>query len=168
MSVEERRYKKDDCIAYNSKNEHFILSNMYCCKLRVDNNVFYGVDCYYYWCLARLVGDEKLEKDIIKCKGVCACFEAKRKFQKKFNENEVDKKIRFHFIKEGLRLKVSQCVEFRDILINSSNKNLVEYAPWGDTLWGCVLKGDEYIGVNACGRLMMSVRDELINNELKQ
>lgn len=167
MSIEERSYKKGDCIAYNSKNENYILSNMYCCKLVVSNNVFYGVDCYYFYKLAELYEDNKLMNDILNCRGVFACFEAKRKFQKKYNENEVDKKIRFQFIKEGLRLKASQCVEFRYILINSGNKDLVEYAPWGDTLWGCVLKGDEYIGVNACGRLMMSVRDELINNELK-
>lgn len=161
--MELRRYKKGDCIVYNSKNENYILSNMYCCKLRVDNMVFGGVDCYYYWRLARLVGDEKIEKDIINCKGVCACFEAKRLFQKKYKdfENEVDIKLRFKFIKEGIRLKASQCDEFRNLLINSGNKDLVEFAPWGDTLWGCVLKGDEYVGVNACGRLMMSVREEI-------
>ena len=86
-------------------------------------------------------------------------------FQKRYKdfENEVDIKLRFQFIKEGIRLKASQCDEFKKILIDSGNKNLVEFAWWGDTLWGCVLKGDEYVGVNACGRLMMSVRNEIIN-----
>lgn len=166
MSIEVRRYKKGECIAFNSKNENYILSNMYCCKLRVNNNVFYGVDCYYYYALAQLVNDNKLAKDILNCKGVCACFDAKRIFQKRYKdfENDIDIKVRFQFIKEGIRIKATQCDEFRKELIESGNKDLVEFAWWGDSLWGCELKGNEYIGVNACGRIMMSVREEIINN----
>ena len=65
MSIEERSYKKGDCIAYNSKNENYILSNMYCCKLVVSNNVFYGVDCYYFYKLAELYEDNKLTTDLL-------------------------------------------------------------------------------------------------------
>lgn len=59
---------------------------------------------------------------------------------------------------DTLRLKFGQNLELRQKLLATGNRELIEYAPWGDVYWGVdkSLKGN-----NMLGKLIMKVRDEL-------
>ncbi len=159
--MEERKYKKDECITFNSYNENCIFSNMYPCVIKYNDKNFQGVDVLFHWLLAQHLNDVELMDKIEKCKGVNACYKAKKLFDEKHKDVEIDFKIKKTFLLDCLRHKEKCCMDFSLQLFESGDKPLVEYAFWGDTLFGAVERGNEYVGVNACGRLMMQVRKEI-------
>lgn len=85
----------------------------------------------------------------------------KKKFKAKYYEAGIDFKTDAQLMLQALTLKAEQCKLFKEKLLESGDTPLVEFAPWGDTIWGTVKQGNEYVGVNATGRLMMKVRENL-------
>lgn len=70
-------YYKEESVAFNSYNEHYILSNMYHCDLIYKGAIFYGVDHLYHFLLFYR-NKEVQEKIMKKCKGINANFQAKK------------------------------------------------------------------------------------------
>lgn len=72
--------------------------------------------------------------------------------------------IKLEVMEYGLRQKFSKKY-FKEKLLETKNKELIEGNYWNDTYWGiCRGKGD-----NNLGKLLMKIRKELQNNkELKQ
>lgn len=157
-------YKKDECIDFNSYNENFILSNMYPCSIEYKGDLFCGVDHLYYYLLYFQHPD--IQRKIKKCNGVCGNFNAKKIGD---SNSELIKDIKDHqkvnLIKKVIRLKYQQNQHCKNYLLNTGNKELVEFAYWGDTFWGCVLKDDNFIGENNTGKILMEIRDELKRDE---
>ena len=58
-----------------------------------------------------------------------------------------------------LKTKFEQCSLFRDVLLDTADKTLIEYATWWDLYWGCYMKDNYYFGCNALGRLLMELRN---------
>jgi ribA/ribD-fused uncharacterized protein len=70
--------------------------------------------------------------------------------------------IRFKVMRWCLEVKLFQNWEKFSLLLESTgNKYIVESTPT-DKVWGAVLKGDSYEGVNALGRLLMELREKYI------
>lgn len=72
--------------------------------------------------------------------------------------------VRVKIMKWCLRIKLSQNWEkFSKILLETENKGIVEFTK-KDKMWGATLEGDNYVGVNALGRLLMEIREEYVKN----
>lgn len=52
--------------------------------------------------------------------------------------------------------------DYRKVLLDTLDHELVHYCPWGDTFWG-VSEKNPRVGLNVLGRLLMEVRRELQN-----
>lgn len=157
-------YKTENTIAFNSYNENFILSNMYPCKLEYKGMLFYGVDHLYHFLLFYR-NKEIQDKIMKKSKGVNANFQAK----KISNENkelisDLTLRQRHNLLKKCIQLKAEQCELFKKELMNTGNKNIVEFAWWGDTEAGCILKDNVFVGNNFVGRIMEEIRNNINNN----
>lgn len=150
-----RRYKMDKVICFSSRmkgTDGFVLSNMYACKLEWNGMKFNSLEQLYSYFM--FDGKPDVQDDIMECKN---SFEVKRVCKK-----YVDGKDNFKVLEWCMRLKYKQCSEFRRILEKSGDKPLVEYAEWGDVIYGCCKYGeDNLIGMNACGRIMMKVRNDM-------
>lgn len=70
--------------------------------------------------------------------------------------------IRFKVMRWCLEVKLFQNWEKFSLLLESTGtKPIVESTPT-DKVWGAVLKGDKYEGINALGRLLMELREKHI------
>ena len=153
-------YKKENVIAFNSYNEHFILSNMYPCKLEYKGMLFYGVDHLFHYLLYYQHPD--IQSKILKCSGVCANFKAKDISDKNKELLTSSPRQRHNLLKKCIELKYMQCPQFRDYLSNTGNKDVVEFAWWGDSEYGCKLVGDTFQGENITGKILMEIRNQHI------
>lgn len=94
--------------------------------------------------------------------GICNGFKVKKLCKE--NKDKIDKDYdvkKYSCLYDCLKIKYEQCKEFKELIDNSWGKDLVEDAPW-DAEYGAIWSKKEqaYVGVNACGRLMMKVREE--------
>ena len=71
-----RKYKKDDCILFNSKLDSYVMSNMYPCRLVYDGKKFQSVEQMFHWMLFSENAERRDE--IMKCKGMCNGFLVKK------------------------------------------------------------------------------------------
>ena len=152
-------YDFENSIAFNSYNENFVLSNMYPCTLDYKDMTFFGVDHLFFYILFYKYPD--IQSKILKFKGVNANFDAK-KIAKQNNGliEHIKPQQRYNLLEKIIRLKYEQCNLFRDEMIRSKGKFLIEFAWWGDTEYGCVLKNGKYEGENVTGKILMKIRDE--------
>ncbi|MDE6089848.1 MAG: NADAR family protein [Duncaniella sp.] len=151
----------NNTIAFNSYNEHFLLSNMYPVVIEYKGMKYYGVDnLYHYLLFFQHPGVQS--KIMKKSKGICANYQAKKISE---DNKELIKGItdsqKVNLLKKCMRLKYEQSQHCKDYLLSTENKQLIEFAYWGDTFWGCTLKNGEYVGENNCGKILMELRDEL-------
>lgn len=150
-------------IAFNSYNENFVLSNMFPVLLEYKGNRFYGVDHLFHYLLYYQYPD--IQNEIMKkSKGVCANYTAKKISEKNKDKiGEITDKQKVNLLKKCMRLKYQQSQYCKDYLLNTENNQLIEFAFWGDTFWGCIYKDGKYQGENNCGKILMEIRDELIS-----
>ena len=168
-----RMYDEKESVLFNSycRDSNMVLSNMYPCVMWYNGLIFNSVDHLYNWLMFD-GGDEearKIRDKIYKCSGVCNGFESKR--IRKDNDSlipEKNKKNHLKILKTCHIVKAKCCREFREKLIESGDKNLVEFAWWGDCRYGVVKDKESgmYEGMNMCGRVMMEVRRMLLAGEL--
>ena len=153
----------DKVIAFNSYNENFILSNMYPCKITYKDKLFYGVDHLYYYLL--YYQHPEIQNKIEKCSGICANFNAKKIGDSNIEPiKDITDSQKINLIRNCIRLKYEQNKHCLDYLLDTEDAILIEYAFWGDTYWGCVLKEGRYEGENHTGKLLMELRKELRDN----
>jgi ribA/ribD-fused uncharacterized protein len=70
--------------------------------------------------------------------------------------------VRFKIMQWVLEVKLSQNWEtFGKLLLSTGDKPIVEKAP-KDKIWGAVQEGDNLVGTNALGRLLMYVRERYV------
>lgn len=53
----------------------------------------------------------------------------------------------------------------REKLLNTTPFNLIEGNTWGDMYWGQVFISDEWVGRNKLGKILMSIRETLIEGK---
>ena len=170
-----REYKIDNSIYFNSKFGEKVLSNMYPCKLEYNGEEFRSVEEMFHVLLYRMLIDKtKACKNAFECKELYNTYvmEKKEKKGKMEDNEEYEKRQRqrlmdeYHLIHLCHQVKFEQFKPFRDIIINSGDKDIVEWCYWIydkriDTFG--TYRDDEkglFVGGNICGRSMMQVRKE--------
>ena len=155
-----RYYMKDSSILFNSKGDNYVLSNMYPCHLVYDSINFQSVEQLFHWML--FSNNNEMKQKILKCKGICNGFQVKKVCGENADKIDDDyESKKYKCLSKCLEIKYKQCDEFRKIIDGSWGKELVEEAPW-DAEYGAMWHKEynAYVGKNACGRLMMAVRDK--------
>lgn len=153
---------------FNSYNENFILSNMYPVKIIYNDTLFYGVDHLFHFLL--FYNHPEIQSKIMKkSKGICANYKAKEISKENANLiKEITEKQQRNLLKKCMRLKFNQSEECKKFLIDTEDDELIEFAFWGDTFWGCILKDGEYQGENNTGKILMELRKEYQEEERRK
>jgi len=177
-----KEYSADGLILYNSykKDGSEILSNFYQVDILYKGKVYNCVDQLYYYrmftenCNEDVPLSDEVIEALMKCKSggeikhnnLVTSFENKltRYWNKRIGKKEWSYR-QWKLIYESIKLKFDCCQEFRDYLIETQDRMIAEDSFWIDTFWGTVCDGDKYIGVNASGRCLMSIRDEYMGKE---
>ncbi|HLC91439.1 MAG TPA: NADAR family protein [Candidatus Saccharimonadales bacterium] len=68
-------------------------------------------------------------------------------------------KVKISIMTEIVSAKVVQNEDVRQCLLGTGNKQLFENSPW-DKFWGC---GEDKTGQNHMGKILMQIRDQLID-----
>ena len=168
-----REYKIDNSIFFNSKFGEKVLSNMYPCKLTYKGETFNSVEQMFHVLLYRDLIDKTMQcKTSFECKEVYKTYVLDKKETKgKFESDEDYEKREKQRLMDEYRLihlchqvKFQQFKPFRDIIINSGDKDIVEWCYWIydkriDT-FGTYRDKEKglFVGGNICGRSMMEVR----------
>lgn len=169
--VNEITYIKRNCIMFNSycKNGNVVLSNLYDkCIIKFEDKTFHSSEQLYFYLL--LDGSDEGRNKIMSCKTAKECKKFGRRYLKKMgwdDNEETCQRTKVQALRLAIGLKMRYCKEFRELVMNSDDKKIVEYAWWGDDDYGCVdldennkynyYKG-EVKGRNICGRLIMEWR----------
>lgn len=181
IGVNVREYVKKDCVLFNSycDGENVVLSNHYDkCVIDYQGVIFHSSEQLFFWIL--LEEDEVGRKKVMECETAKECLKKGRyywgKKKKKMDIEEVQRKE-----VQALRLAIGEkmrcCKEFRDIVMKSGNKRIVEYSWWekGDADYGCKDVDERYKydwdrgvvrGQNICGRLIMEWREKYRRGEV--
>ena len=168
--IDIKMYEKKDSILFNSysKLNTKVLSNMYPCEIWYEGIRFHSSEQLYFWLL---LDGYPLGRELVM--GAKDAKEAKKiggKMLKGWgwsSKDESRQKASVQALRTAIGAKMAWCSEFRDVVLNSGDKKIVEYAWWGDKTFGCVdvdmeNKGNWYkgavMGQNVCGRLIMEWR----------
>jgi ribA/ribD-fused uncharacterized protein len=145
----------------------FVLSNFYRCRLNAFGKTFHGVEYAYQWKKANDCGSHEVADQIID-----APHAGEAKNRSKLIPTELSQawehkseNTMIHLI----QLKVKQCPEFQQALLDSK-QFIAEATP--DLFWGTGLNAElsmqtlprYWPGRNMLGKIMMSVRQQLIDN----
>ncbi len=163
MKNQFRYYKPSDSIVFDSLSKNIIMSNDYACELKYQGYTFHSVEQMYYWML--FSKNTKIQNKIMEFSGTSNGFDVRR-----FCKTQIDKIDKDYMMKKNkcmlkcIEIKYQQCEEFRTALKESKGKYLVQHIPW-DTELGTIWNNQEhvFVGINACGRLLMKVRENAIN-----
>lgn len=154
-----RFYSKESCIAFRStKDKYGALSNMAGgFPIKVGNITIRTSEALYQ--ALKFPGEDDIQKRIISMKSPIFAKKISRKNQKKVRKDW--NSVRFKVMKLCIELKLIQNFDkFSYILLSTNDKAIVEYSD-KDKIWGASNEGDEYVGINAQGRLLMEVRSKL-------
>lgn len=177
-----REYKIEDSIFFNSKYGEKVLSNMFPCKLVYDGVVYNSVEQMFHCLLYKMLLEKNMEcRNAFECKEVYKTYVLEKKASKLWGEGADDVRRRererlmdeYRIIHLCHQVKFQQCQQFRDIIINSGNKPIVEWCYWiadkSIDTFGTYRDEEKrlFIGINACGRSMMEVRREFREGELE-
>ncbi|WP_155950017.1 hypothetical protein [Prevotella sp. P6B4] len=148
---------------------------MYPCRLEYKGEVFRSVEEMFHVLLYRMLIDKtKACKNAFECKEVYNTYVMDKKEKKGKNESDEEYEKRekqrlmdeYRIIHLCHQVKFEQFKPFRDIIINSGDKDIVEWCYWIydkriDT-FGTYRDDDKgvFTGGNICGRSMMQCRKE--------
>jgi len=139
------------------KGQNDILSNFAPCTLKSLSKTFESSEQLYQYRKAKVCGDEKAATNILKAQGPQI---AKRlgdtiKTCSRWEQMKID--VMF----ETLNIKLNQCERYRDELIATAKRPIIEYT--ADRFWA---RGDPKLqdGLNVMGKLHEIARYRLVNN----
>ena len=183
MGFQPRTYRRNDVVLFNSykKNGCEIMSNFYPCKIEYEGKIFNSSEQLLFYKDALLWGNVFVEQfDVLQEILNCDCgrdvknnYKVKR-FDKKIDQRKLDcLGLRgamldgWKNLYECIKLKYRDCKEFRDILRKYDGKVYMEDSFWGDNFAGCLWDSSlqMYKGLNACGRAMLRVYKEGLEEE---
>jgi ribA/ribD-fused uncharacterized protein len=159
MTVNDFRvYDKSNCITFNSSNRNtYVLSNLYPCTLTYDGTRFHSSEqLYFYLCTTTKPDIQRLvmqQPNAISVKKLHISAE---------DRNADWAQTRNKIMTTVLNVKYQQCPEYRNFLISTGDKDILEYAYWWDLYWGTstTKNSNYYVGINALGRLHMLIRKQ--------
>jgi ribA/ribD-fused uncharacterized protein len=155
-----RKYGIADTIVFHKTNAEFGgLSNMAAgYSLNINDVIIPSAEHLYQAC--RFPYHPQIQLDIINEPNPM-----KAKWIGRANINNTRKdcdQVRFKIMQWVLEVKLSQNWEtFGQLLLATNDKPIVEVTP-KDKVWGAVKNGENFVGINALGRLLMFVRDRYV------
>lgn len=172
-------YNKRDVILFNSycKNQNVVLSNLYDkCHIDYQGLVFHSSEQLFFWQL--LDGNEEARTKVMEAQTAKECKKIGSRYLKKMGWDDTQPQVQraeLQALRVAIGEKMRCCKEFRDFVLKSGDKKLVEYA-WWDKMgeYGCydVDPANKYswytgqvVGQNIAGRLIMEWRKKWNNNE---
>lgn len=185
VGFEPRLYRRKDIVLYNSykKDGTGVMSNFYPCQIEYEGKIFNSAEQLLFYKDATKWGDCYEEQfDILMEIMNCECGrDVKNNYKVKRFDKKIDERKESVLGKRGalidgwencyecMKLKYRDCPEFREVLKKYSDKIIVEDSFWGDNFAGCLWDNSfgMYKGLNACGRAMMRVRREGLEEENK-
>lgn len=154
-----RTYKQKECISFAKVNASYgglhNMSLQY--PLQVNGNNIYSSEHIYQ--ALRFPDYPEIQKKVLEPK---SAFTSKLVMKEhiSFSRNDWND-VKVPIMKWCLMLKLLQNWEnFGQLLLSTGNKNIVEYSK-KDDFWGAKHIGYNLIGVNALGRLLMGIREEI-------
>lgn len=165
-------YEKKDCICFNgkSKGDERVLSNYYPFNFNVGGVEFHSVEQYYHY--KRFEGHPTEQAKILTYTGEKNAHESRHYAHISPNQGKLimDETKRIEIMREGLYAKINHCKEFKDYLLSTGSKELVEYITWDDKdsndFWGAKSesrgKKPTIKGRNVLGKLLMELRDRAV------
>lgn len=134
------------------RKEYSWLSNFQSVDIVYDNVTYPSVENFY---VAMKTKDKDIREKISKMSANQA-----KKFGRTLELREDWEKVKLDVMTWGLCEKFKQ-EPFKTKLLNTGAENIVEGNYWEDTFWGVDLKENPNIGENYLGRLIMTVRKVL-------
>lgn len=142
-----------DAILFHSSGleEHRYLSAFYSRMTEIDGERWFSVEHYFQAQKCLLPEDRKRVKfasSAAVAKRIAASVQARPDWED----------VKQDVMLRAIRAKFQQHPDLRERLLATENRELIHYAPWGDTYWGV---DKDMKGLNVQGKLTMQVREEL-------
>lgn len=165
MKFSVRKYHKNDCVVFKSTKATFGgLSNM---------APGFPIKAYGMWIrnsealyqALRFPNHPEIQKTILR---INSPITAKRYGRKYIDNTRKDwENHRFNIMRFCISVKLEQNKEsFSKLLISTEGKQIVEFSDI-DKVWGALKIGDYYEGTNALGRLLMELREKVLNDKFE-
>jgi len=153
----------NSCVIYKTKDTYGGLSNMASgYSIIVNNTVFKTSEALYQICKFPKYPD--IQKEIVNSKSPMTA-KMKTKKHSELVRKDWDK-IKVSIMRWCLQLKLCNNFDkFSSLLLITNNKPIVEHSN-KDKYWGAKKENDKLVGINALGRLLMELREKIIENDL--
>ncbi len=153
--------KNPDAIYFQSKGfpEFRFMSNFYVAPFVWNGLTIPTVEHLYQACKA--TNDEDREYVLT----APTPGEAARRGRRLKNLSETWDTWKVVVMKRCVTMKFEQNTDIKEALIATHPRELVEFAPWGDTFWGV---DKNYEGQNNLGKILMSLRQRFIEERDKR
>ncbi len=162
MTLSIRTYQKYSCITFKStKGKNGALSNMAPgFPITIDGTLIRTSEALYQ--ALRFPNNPEIQKEIIR---YSSPISAKKYGRTRLELSRPDwNSNRFKIMKFCIELKLYQNMEkFSKALLDTKHLDIVEFTD-KDKVWGAVDEGNNYVGTNALGRLLMELREKLKEN----
>lgn len=160
-----RYYKKSECISFKStKHKHGGLSNMapgY--TLQINGNIVRTSEALYQ--ALKFPLNPEIQKKIISSNSPMTAKKISRYYDRFTRPNW--NAIRYQVMRLCIEIKLHQnYTKFSKDLLETKDLPIVEFT-YKDKVWGAVEHNDQYVGINALGRLLMELRHKIKNDNFQ-
>jgi ribA/ribD-fused uncharacterized protein len=161
-----RVYFRSDSCVFKKNNEPFgELSNMATIfPLKINGHEFKTSEALYQSC--KYPSHPEIQKEICLVKSPMTAKMIGRSHSRKMREDWESVKVKI--MRWCLKIKLAQhFVVFGEALAKTETKNIVENSS-KDSFWGAIPNEDksQFVGINALGRLLMELREDLFTNSI--
>jgi ribA/ribD-fused uncharacterized protein len=153
--ITERIYEKSDVVVFwKVKDEYGAFANFWRCDLVFDGMTTVSSESIYQ--AMKFPAGSHERHAVLSAK---SAYDAKQ-IAKTFGQPKNWREQSIEAMRQTLRIKVKQAPLFFMLLKKSGNKPIVEKSGF-DAFWGAKEVGEQLVGCNALGRLLMELRGEI-------
>ena len=161
----------EDTEGITIKSPQYVLCNYYPSPLKVFKTKFASSEHTYQWRFLKHIGEDALAQEVIEASCPADAKAVSTRVPRHLHKNWHS--IKMCVMKDILHATADYCAKFKDELLSSGGKNLVE-AVMGDIFWSSGLpprvaestKPEYYPGANQLGHVLESVRSDLMKEAI--
>lgn len=154
----------DKFVFFFTRND--VCSNFYPCKILYGENIFSCSEQLFMYLKAKFFGDRDMANKILQSKTPEEAKSYGRRI-KNFDDTLWDE-YRDNIMLETLKAKFDHCQEFKDLIMNNTDKIFVEASPY-DRIWGVGLSEtnprienpEKWLGQNRLGKCINDLIETL-------
>lgn len=128
----------DNLVLFFGNND--VCSNFYLCSLQYDGHKFHSSEQLFMYLKAKTFEDEDTAEEILKCQTPREAKALGRKVQN--YDDRTWNSLRDKYMYITVLAKFMQCREFKEVIMNNSDKIFAEASPY-DSIWGIKLSEDD-------------------------